>query len=185
MDSSVTLFLLLILATVSAISLFMNIKLFFMIASLLNNKDRAEALPIGELVPYFSLKFIFTNKVYHIEEGEFSPFVMVFLSPSCMDCKNKLPELAKLKNGMQHAGVRLFVIGLGKERQIKRFLKGNGLDNEAAVMEKPSVNKLNPLVASPFYLFVDDAGIVVSSATIGDENWLEFSSQMNEYEQAS
>jgi hypothetical protein len=40
--------------------------------------------------------------------------------------------------------------------------------------------RLNARNAAPFYLFVDDAGTVVASGFVGDDDWRSFDAQMRE-----
>jgi hypothetical protein len=45
--------------------------------------------------------------------------------------------------------------------------------------------RLNARNAAPFYLFVDDAGTVVASGFVGDDDWRSFDAQMREVLAAS
>ena len=79
------------------------------------------------------------------------------------------------------AGVTLWVVGTGSPRQVDAFLRDTPLLAHAMRLDRKTRHALNPRQAAPFYLFVDDAGIVLASHFIGDADWLSFCEQMREY----
>lgn len=112
------------------------------------------------------------------------PTVLVFLSSGCVDCRKRLPELVAMQPAVRQAGIELLVVGMESERRLRAFVGGTPLLEHVVVIDRKARSLLNPRNSSPFYLFIDDEGIVQASNFIGDRNWEVFVDQMHEYDPA-
>jgi hypothetical protein len=108
------------------------------------------------------------------------PAVLLFLSSKCAKCRGKLAELAALAPLAARAGVALWLVSSEPRWRLRRFLAGSGLDGAALCVGGKAYRRLNPLLASPAYLFVDAHGALQAGGPIGDEDWLSFAAQMRE-----
>ncbi len=183
MDNSLLLILLIFLTFAVGLNLLLTFRLTTIVLELPIGSGQSSGLPLGEMVPDFeAFNLLDHNSISATVKIE-QPLVLVFLAPGCKDCRGKLPELKQLQPALKKSDVLMWVIGLGSKRQNKNFLKASGLLDSAFMMDAETRKLLNPLDASPSYLFIDGNKILQASGIIGDENWLSFLEQMHETEQ--
>ncbi len=139
------------------------------------------AIPAGTPLPAFSARRAGDGRRVASSALRGSSAVLVFLSPGCGDCRARVTELTAMHASIARAGVTLWVFGAGSRRQVAELLRDSPLLDHAMRIDATTRRKLNPRQAAPFYLFVDDAGIVLASHFIGDADWSSFCEQMREY----
>lgn len=138
------------------------------------------ALPVGSPLPQFSAKRLRDGRRIGSDTLHGTAAVLVFLSPGCGDCRIRRGEIAAMRDAMRSAGVTLWVFGAGNKRRMQAFLAGTPLLEDSMEIAASVHRKLNPRNAAPFYLFVDDQGIVLASHFVGDADWLSFCAQMQD-----
>lgn len=179
----ITIVLLILMFSV-ALNFTLTFRLFQVIRDLPHQEGATQSLPIGEVIPDLKARALHDKHPFSLHDVDADAQVMVFLSPKCSMCKDKLSDLEAILPAMQSAGVALVIVGLGSRWQMKRFFKDSGLVSQAVLMESKARRKLNPLDASPFYLFVDGQQTLQACGMLGDENWQSFQAQMHEIEMA-
>ena len=180
MASSFVLVVLLLLTVSVALNFLLTLRLAAIVGA--REYERLPlAIPAGTPLPAFFARGASDGRRVASAELLGSPAVFVFLTPGCGDCRARVAELAAMHASIVRAGVTLWVFGTGSRRQVDAFLRDTPLLAHAMRIDRNTRRKLNPRQAAPFYLFVDDAGIVLASHFIGDADWLSFCEQMGEY----
>ncbi len=180
MASSFVLVVLLLLTVSVALNFLLTLRLAAIVGA--REYERLPlAIPAGTPLPAFSARRASDGRRVASAELLGSPAVFVFLTPGCGDCRARVAELAAMHAPIVRAGVTLWVVGTGSPRQVDAFLRDTPLLAHAMRLDRKTRHALNPRQAAPFYLFVDDAGIVLASHFIGDADWLSFCEQMREY----
>ncbi len=171
---------LLVLSLSVAINLLLTFRLFAVVRRIPLSSDNARQLEQGDVLPAFAGETLLDKQQVTIDSLEPLPTVVVFVAPGCPKCKSKLPEISQMTEAMEQAGVRLWLVGLGRRWQVKRFLKASGLMPWTMLLTDQDKKNLNPSGASPFYLFLDEQRVLQASGLLGDENWQIFVEQMRE-----
>jgi Redoxin len=169
---------------VLTISVALNFLLTLRLAAIVSEREYERlplAMPAGTPLPAFSAIRTRDRLKMTSDTLRGSAAIIVFMSPGCGECRARLVELAAMHAAIARAGVTLWMIATGNRRQVAEFLQGTPLLDHAMEIDKATGRKLNPRTAAPFYLFVDDGGIVLASNFIGDADWLSFCEQMKEY----
>lgn len=180
MASSFVLVVLLLLTVSVALNFLLTLRLAAIVGA--REYERLPlAMPAGTPLPAFSARRASDGRTIASDALRGSPAVFVFLSPGCGDCRARLAELAAMHPSILRAGVTLWVFGTGSRRHVAGFLRDTPLLDHAMRIDAATRRKLNPRQAAPFYLFVDDGGIVLASHFIGDADWSSFCEQMREY----
>lgn len=103
---------------------------------------------------------------------------VLFLSSKCDKCRARLPEVASLLPGAAAAGLALRIASLDPAFRVRRFLAGTPLAATVYQLRTEDYKSLNPLLASPAYLFVNHEGDIEAAGLIGDENWQSLAEQL-------
>lgn len=138
------------------------------------------AFPVGTPLPAFMAHRLVDGRACASASLAGAAAVLVFLSPACGDCKGKRDALARMHAAIAASGIHLWLFGAGSERGFLGFLDGTPLAPHAMRIRTSVRKRLNARGAAPFYLFVDDAGIVIASGFAGDADWQSFEAQMQE-----
>lgn len=180
MASSFVLVVLLLLTVSVALNFLLTLRLAAIVGA--REYERVPlAIPAGTPLPVFSARRADDGRRVASAELLGSPAVLVFLTPGCGDCRARVAELTAMHASIVRAGVTLWVFGTGSRRQVDAFLRDTPLLAHAMRIDAATRRTLNPRNAAPFYMFVDDAGIVLATDFIGDADWLSFCEQMREY----
>lgn len=161
-------------------NLWLSFRLYARLHALQGEDELPPLLPAGAAMPYINGHFLADGSEYHSNQRDVAASVVVFLSARCADCRKKIPELVHILPAIHEAGIDLLVVGMEKAPQMREFLAGTPLFPHALMLDRVAKKSLNPRNATPFYLFVDHAGIVQATNFIGDEDWLAFMQQMEE-----
>lgn len=168
------------LSVLLAFNLFLSLRL----ARLVNALAQArlpDTVPIGVPLPGFH--------AWNLQDGrrlaadtllDDRAAVLVFLSPGCQACLQRMPELVRMQSRMDEAGVALWVIANGPQRRLRDYFESAGLMHRVLRVDRGTLRKLNPKLSAPFYIFVDPSRIVQASNLIGDDNWLSFRAQIGD-----
>lgn len=138
------------------------------------------AFPVGAPLPAFSARRVHDGTPVHSATLAGAASVLVFLSPACGDCRRRRVELIELHPAIVASGIGLWVFGAGARRRVRAFFEGTPLAAHLMSIRAGVRRRLNARNAAPFYLFVDDAGTVVASGFVGDDDWRSFDAQMRE-----
>jgi hypothetical protein len=143
------------------------------------------AFPVGAPLPAFSARRVHDGETVHSATLSGAASVLVFLSPACGDCRRRRVELIELHPAIVASGIGLWVFGAGARRRVRAFFEGTPLAAHVMSIRTGVRRRLNARNAAPFYLFVDDAGTVVASGFVGDDDWRSFDAQMRGLLEAS
>jgi hypothetical protein len=138
------------------------------------------AFPVGAPLPAFSARRVRDGAAVSSATLSGAASVLVFLSPACGDCRRRRVELIGLHPAIVASGIGLWVFGAGARRRVRAFFDGTPLAAHVMSIRASVRRRLNARNAAPFYLFVDDAGIVVASGFVGNDDWNSFDAQMRE-----
>ncbi|ATD61478.1 MAG: TlpA family protein disulfide reductase [Janthinobacterium svalbardensis] len=105
--------------------------------------------------------------------------VLLFLASRCPKCVAKLAGVEQLLPLAREAGLTLWLISEEPARRLRAFLPGNSLRAATAQLALRDYRRLNPLMSSPSYVFVNHQGNVEAAGLIGDEDWLALVGQLN------
>jgi len=162
----------------------LNLKLTFSLLNIIRNPPAEKPLlniEVGTQLPLFEANFLTSDGTFELAKQQ-TPSVFLFLSSQCPTCRQKLPQIEALFPLLPDAGLNMYFITLESKSRVQQFLANSPLLDVTIKTNKSSYKKLNPLLSSPFYLFVDHLGQLQAGGMIGDENWLSFISQMEEIE---
>lgn len=182
LDPTLLSLLVIALAVLAAFNLFLGLRLTALVGALAHAR-LPDTVPIGETLPDFHARTLHDGRRVTVDallaEGA---AVLVFLSPGCKTCLQRLPELKRMQPLMQDAGVALWVIASGTERRLHDYFESTGLLPRVLRVNDRNMRKLNPKFSAPFYIFIDPMRIVQASDLIGDEDWLSFRAQIGDAE---
>lgn len=182
LDSTLLSLLVVALAVLAAINLFLSLRLTTLVGALAHAR-LPDTVPIGAALPDFRARAL--NDGRRVDADTLlaeRAAVLVFLSPGCKSCLERLPELRRMQPLMEEAGVALWVIGNGRERRLRAYFESTGLLSRALRVSDSDMRMLNPKYSAPFYIFVDATRVVQASDLIGDANWLSFRDQIGDAE---
>lgn len=178
MSESLVLFSLVILAGLTLLNLHLTLGLYKIINNPSLNVKDAHPVPIGEVLPPISARNLLGNQVTNVAT-ESMPVVLLFLSSKCPTCKEKIPQIEHIDSHAPRAGVDIRLISTESKPRLKHFLKDSSLLHRVFITSRKDYKKLNPSLASPFYLFVDHDRQLQSFGTIGDSDWQVFVEQIS------
>lgn len=172
--------LLVALAALLAFNLFLSLRLTRLVNALAQAR-LPDTVPIGAPLPGFHARTLQDGHRVAAETllGD-QAVVLVFLSPGCQACLQRLPELVRMQPRMEEAGVALWVIAHGPQRRLRDYFESTGLMPRVLRVDQGTLRRLNPKFSAPFYIFVDSARIVQASHLIGDDNWQSFRAQIGD-----
>lgn len=176
MESDLLLFLLGGGLIFTGFNLWLTFRLIKTVKYLRLNAEVKQSLPAGQLIEKFDAVQLINDQAYNTALAEAK--VYIFLSSGCDKCKDKLPEVNSLRAAACNAGVGLWILSAEEKKYITTFLSGTDLANYTLLIDDVTYDYLNPLGASPYYLFVDDENTLQTDGFIGDENWLTFVGQV-------
>lgn len=138
-------------------------------------------VPIGEVLPDFQARAVLSGRrLSAVEILSEQATVLVFLSPGCEKCRQKLPELERMLPLMREAGVSLWVIAAGPKHLLRKYFAATALLPLVLQVRAKYQRLLNPKYAAPFYIFIGPQRVAQASSLIGDEDWLSFRSQIGD-----
>ncbi|WP_157778453.1 TlpA family protein disulfide reductase [Massilia violaceinigra] len=184
MDGDVLALILLLLALSVALNLKLSLHLSKVVDSLSTAARAASMLPVGEPVPAFTGKPLAGGAPVTVG-GDGQPAVLLFLSSACPKCRQKLPEIERLAPLARDAGVAIWLVSLEPAWRLRRFLQASSLAGSTLRVAAADYAMLNPVMSSPSYLFISQAGTLDARGMIGDDDWRSFSEQMDEVRIAS
>ena len=182
LDATLLSLLVVALAVLAAINLFLCLRLTTLVGALAHAR-LPDTVPIGVALPDFRARTL--NEGRRVDADILlaeRATVLVFLSPGCKSCLERLPELRRMQPLMEEAGVALWVIGNGRERHLRAYFESTGLLSRVLRVSASDMRMLNPKYSAPFYIFVDATRVVQASDLIGDTNWLSFRDQIGDAE---
>jgi hemin uptake protein HemP len=184
LDPTLLSLLVIALAVLVAFNLFLSLRLTSLVGALAHAR-LPDTVPIGEALPDFRARALQNGRRLSSDEllAEHAT-VLIFLNPGCKTCLQRLPELKRMQPLMQDAGVALWVIANGGDRQLRAYFETSDLLSQVLKLSGRDMRKLNPKYSAPFYIFIDPMRIVQASNLIGDENWLSFRAQIGDAEPA-
>ena len=169
-----------VLCIVTIINLRVLLTLHAKLKHLYRTNDNILAVEVGDLFPRFDTKPLIYHRTPAVPNHQAK--VLLFLSPHCPVCAEKIPEIEAILSKAKLAGVTLNLVSAEPKWRIKRFLTSSPLLNYVLTTSRKTYNQINPKHSSPFYLFIDHNHVLQAGGTIGDDDWLSFIGQMNSYE---
>lgn len=103
--------------------------------------------------------------------GAGSARALLFLSSQCPKCRAKVADIASLAVVAADAGLALWIVSDEPRWRLSSLLRGTALAARTLRLGRQDYRLLNPLRASPAYLFVDHEGTIDAAGLIGDDNW--------------
>lgn len=144
--------------------------------------ERQATPPPGEVIPAVAARLLEGRARVALPDLGM-PAVLLFLSSTCPKCRQKLPQIENYLPHLDRAGLQLWLVSREPAWRLKRFLRGRLLARHALRVGMRDYKALNPTMASPFYLFVDEEGRLQAGGMVGDENWDAFHQQMRELDE--
>ena len=173
-DNSLTYFVLLVVTFATALNLFLTLR-----GAAVQSAKRTRA-PVGERVPAFVGRNLADGRRVASKELLGRSLALVFLSPACPKCREKIADLQEILPATKTVGLNFWIAGALQADDLSQFLAGSPLLDYAFDIDQRTRRILNPLHATPYYVFIDDQLIVRVSDYLGDENWRDFIEQMRE-----
>lgn len=168
------------LAVLLAFNLFLSLRLTRLVNALAQAR-LPDTVPIGAPLPGFHARMLRDGQRIGADALlDDQAAVLVFLSPGCQACLQRLPELVRMQPRMEEAGVALWVIAHGPQRRLRDYFETTGLLHRVLRVDQGALRRLNPKFSAPFYIFVDPSRIVQASSLIGDADWLSFRGQIGD-----
>jgi thiol-disulfide isomerase/thioredoxin len=144
-----------------------------------------EPLASGDIISNFEGHAYYDNSVFEFRFDVDQPRVFLFLYSSCEKCRSKIPELERLANMTPNAGVHLYLISNESQRKFKQLVQKEALIKISIHVDSEDYDRLNPVGASPYYIFVDEQGVVQAGGLIGDNNWVAFVEQITDLQKVN
>lgn len=164
-----------------ALGLALNIKLTLSVLhTARRERDTPEVLPPGAPVPQVQARALRGGAVHRMGAGG-QAAVLLFLSSKCPKCKTKLPEIGRMLEPAEQAGLDIWIVSHEPGWRLRQFLRGFPL-TRALRMKLRDYKLLNPTLASPSYMMVNHEGVLEAAGTIGDDNWLDLRAQLADSE---
>ena len=179
MDSKIIYFVLTLLTFSVALNFMLTFAVLKSVRKMLADNELPFTLPVGEKVPDIDYRLLASGEAVAVS-GTRQAIVLLFLSSTCPECREKLPEMERLLPLLHSAGVNMWLVSQEPKWRLKRFLKETSLSTIATRVNKHDYKILNPTQTSPYYLFIDHAGCLEAGGLIGDDNWLSFCAQMDD-----
>ncbi|HEX8468261.1 MAG TPA: redoxin domain-containing protein [Allosphingosinicella sp.] len=177
MDSDLLVLVLIAVTFASALNLWLTFRLSARIREM---AAPAFTVPLGEPVPSFEGTAPAQSRTIRSSDLVGQPAVLVFLSPGCKACADRIAELVAILPGTEQLGVMLWIVPADDVHDIGRLVAGTPLAEHVLILDAANRLRLNPLRNAPFFLFIDEALIARASNTVGDEDWRAFVQQMRE-----
>ncbi|MEA3011148.1 MAG: hypothetical protein QOJ91_2840 [Sphingomonadales bacterium] len=137
-------------------------------------------VPLGESVPPFEGIARAQSQATGSADLAGRSTVLVFLTPGCKTCAGHVPELVEALNGAERLGVNLWIVPNDDRHDVDILVAGTPLAERVLILGSADRRRLNPRMAAPFYLFIDEASTALASSMLGDEDWRTFVEQMRE-----
>lgn len=146
------------------------------------NVAAAEPQPLldGSQLPQLQATLLSDNSAFDYQSIAQEAKVYLFLSSHCSKCKTWLPDIEKLHTRTQNLGVSIWLLTDEEPNRVRRFLQGTSLSGRVLLVDKALLVQFNPLMASPYYLFIDQENTLQAQGALGDENWLSFIEQASQ-----
>lgn len=168
------------LAVLLAFNLFLSLRLTRLVNALAQAR-LPDTVPIGAPLPGFQARTLRDGRRIGADALlDDQAAVLVFLSPGCQACLQRLPELVRMQPRMEEAGVALWVIAHGPQRRLRDYFETTGLQHRVLRVSDRDLRRINPKYSAPFYIFVGSDRVVQASNLIGDDNWRSFREQIGD-----
>lgn len=179
MDASLLGFVVALLAAVVAFLLVLVLRL-VAVASAQEYLRTPMALPEGSPLPEFSGRRLTDGGLLSGDFLSGQAVVLLFFSPECDDCKQRIAELSALYDAIRRSGVQLWVVSSRSKRRVEEMLRESPLRGHVLLVTAAARQLLNPRNAAPFYIFADHERRILASNFLGDAQWQSFVEQIGE-----
>jgi len=105
---------------------------------------------------------------------------LLFLSSQCPKCRAKVPQLSSLVPAAGAAGLEMWIVSEEPRWRLASLLRGTALATHTLRLARGDYQRVNPLRASPAYLFVNRDGTIEAAGLIGDADWSALERQLTE-----
>jgi len=137
-----------------------------------NDFNNVDTLSPGTKAPDFTAKSLAGDDIA-LENFSGSKTILIFVSPTCVLCKVKIPEIEKVRKNAESANVNLVYVcsDAGDKDLINDIFKG--IDSKKILLiDKISNSFMNDykVAGTPFYCYLDENGVVQDSWFM-DQKW--------------
>lgn len=168
------------------VNLLLTLRLVQWLRSLENlSKQQKESETLPELAlntsaPDFTAKTL-AGKFARLSDYAGRSFVLIFVSPHCGHCREKMPELIKLDmRAKEQAGVEFVLVSDSSSAETYTWVESIRIEDKVEVtlpmMIAPRPSELlkayNPRGLTPYYCFINGQGIVQARGPLGVGEWL-------------
>jgi len=151
-----------------------------------NDFGNVETLTVGSKAPDFSVVSL-AGKEMTLVDFLGNETVFIFISPSCIPCKEKIPEIEKVRKNAETANVNLVYVCSeeGNKDLINDLFKGV-LHEKVLLIDKPNNSFMSDykVAGTPFFCYLDENG-VVQDAWFMDQKWNQIVNQWKSAEKIS
>jgi peroxiredoxin len=134
-----------------------------------------DTLPIGQMAPDFIADGI-TGEQITLANYAGRALALVFVSPNCGVCSKQIPQINLLGTNAISTGTELLIICNADVTQTQSYEKK--LNITVPVLSAP--RQTNPFFENykasgvPFYVIIDQQGLIQATNLVGDYQWNEF-----------
>ncbi len=137
-----------------------------------NDFNNVGTLSPGSKAPDFTAKTLAGDDI-SLENFSGNKTILIFVSPTCAPCKEKIPEIEKVRNNAEVANVNLVYVcnDDGNKDLINDLFKGI-LHEKVLLIDKPNNSFMSDykVAGTPFFCYLDENGIVKDTWFM-DEKW--------------
>lgn len=174
MDTDVLYFALAALAVGLAINLRLTLSV---LGAARDEHDTKLPLPVGHAIPPVSGRLLMGGGRAQVG-GAGQASVLLFMISQCPKCRGRIAEVEAMLPLALDAGLALWLVSEERAFRLRTFVGRAGLARRTVRVSQNDFLALNPLQATPTYLFVNADGVLEASGLIGDDNWQALRSQL-------
>lgn len=134
-------------------------------------KPEVDMLQPREALPDFSLNTI-DGKVHSLANYSDRWLTLVFVSPTCLPCRQKMPVLRNLYSSIRKKGGELILVSIGETDQSTDFIKEFGMEALTVLLTDRRSDFMGDykVIGTPSYYVVDRLHKIESGGFF-DEDW--------------
>lgn len=133
----------------------------------------APGLPVGQPAPDFMAQTLEGEPVtLRTYAGRAVSFI--FVAPNCQHCRRILPELQQLFPKARRARVELVLVSSESAERTRALLDSLGVTIPMLLAPPESsdlASQYNPSGGTPFYCFINEQAVVLSTNIVGSGEW--------------
>jgi len=133
--------------------------------------ENVEMLEIGSQAPDFTAETL-DDKTVTLADYAGKSVALIFISPTCQPCLDKLPELHELAPHTRHNGMGLILVNAADTDQTRVFVEKHNVTLPILIAPRNTNPFMNDykVAGTPFFCILDKSATVQSTGYF-DSNW--------------